>query len=324
MLRNILQRERGILLDLYEDEYIVTVIRKHWFSFLGMILIISVLLLTFLIGSILIYNNVRGGGTVIQLAAQLCSTPNAITDNLGKGALIIFGSIYLLSVLGFSYIAWLDYYLDVFVLTNKRILRFEQLVLFGQKVSETSFQHVQDVSSQVKGFIYTLLNVGIVYIETAGENENFAFSLIKDPGGVAAEILELQKRMWDNDGSKSDLSSEKIIQKMEEIHQEEMGDKEHVPIDVASSEKAPNETLEIPKKPETLLSKIKGKIPLIKPMINTIIKPKKKAIPDVVADSITIERTYSDGRKITPNGVIWQSDMEITEDITEVLNKMDD
>lgn len=330
-------REKGILLDLYEDEKILTVIRRHWFSFLGTIIATIVLLIVFLMASILVYTILKNSDTT---SGALYAGVPLISQNLGKGAFIVLSPIYLLAVLGFFYISWLDYYLDVFVLTNKRILRFEQLVLFGQKVSETSFQHVQDVSSQVKGFVQTILNIGTVFIETAGENENFAFTPIKDPGGVATEILELQKKMWEEDKMRSDLDEDKIISKMEEIHQEEMaGDKQTVDKKIFGGEEKIDKIIE-PKieKPILFNQSSAGQVDQaikevvkeaicdipVAPVIERkevviekkeIIKPKKEVYKNGV---------YKDGRKIIPDGVIWQSEQELTEDVLDTLNQMDE
>jgi hypothetical protein len=130
----------GILINLYEDEKIILVIRRHWLAFVQSIFITSVLLLIFIIGGYFINSQIGSADSLSNMSSVL------IGNNLGKGAFIIFSSVYLLSTCAFFFISWLDYYLDVFVITNKRILRVEQLVLFGQNVSETSLQHIQDVS----------------------------------------------------------------------------------------------------------------------------------------------------------------------------------
>jgi len=321
-------RERGILLDLYEDEKIVTVIRRHWISFITTIVIVAVLILVFFIGSVLAYGGMKDSGIAI---GQVAVTP-LVSDNLAKGAYLVFGPIYLLAVLGFFYIAWLDYYLDVFVLTNKRILRFEQLVLFGQKVSETSYQHVQDVSSQVRGLIQTMLNIGVVFVETAGENENFSFNLIKDPGNVAAQILELQKNLWegeglkqfDDDGNLLPVAEDKIIK---QSVQGEVAEEKNI-------EAEPSTTAGRNLYSEKMEEK-SGIEKLGQDLKETISQEIEDSLGGVGCDipvSPVIERkervkikkeVYQDGRQITSDGVIWQSEQELTSDVLDVLNKME-
>ena len=176
----------GIIFDLYEDEEIRYVLRRHWLAFAPNILIVSGMLILFFVGLII---------ASIFLNSSGVDSAN-ISENLGRGILIIFSSIYLLSTIGYFFIGWLDYYMDIFILTNKRIIRLEQMVLFGQRVSETSFQHIQDVSSKVQGLLQTFFGVGTVFVETAGERENFSFTNMKDPGLIAAWILEAQHNIW--------------------------------------------------------------------------------------------------------------------------------
>jgi hypothetical protein len=289
-------RERGILLDLYEDEKIVSVIRRHWISFLTTIVITVILIIVFFIGSVIVYGGMKDSGVPID---QIGSLP-LVSDNLAKAAYLVFGPIYLLAVLGFFYISWLDYYLDVFVLTNKRILRLEQLVLFGQKVSETSYQHVQDVSSQVKGFLQTMLNIGTLFVETAGENENFSFTLIN-------------------------FDEDKIIAKMEEIHQEEeQGINEVTKQDNLGTDNIQPEIIdtkfEIDKfekeLKETISQEIKDSLTGVVCDIPIAPVIERKAVIEIEKD------VYKDGRMITSEGVIWQSEQELTSDVLDVLNKM--
>uniref|UniRef100_A0A7C4R8L6 DUF304 domain-containing protein n=1 Tax=candidate division CPR3 bacterium TaxID=2268181 RepID=A0A7C4R8L6_UNCC3 len=342
MLKNNSKRERGVLIDLYDDEKIVIIIRKHWFSFIGTIILTFILILVFFIASIFFYGSVGG----VQEGADFS---NLITDNLGRGAYLVFGSIYLLSVLGFFYVSWLDYYLDVFILTNKRILRIEQLVLFGQKSSETSYQHVQAVSSKVGGFIQSILHIGTVFVETAGDNDNFSFPIIRDPGGIATKILELQKRMWEDDDVRSDLSNDVKINKpvtpKKDIQTELKDDNEDLKnadnnleeskIDISEIDEKINKLLEINTEKnqegndfEKRCLNIDGNRfcqvgPVIEFKKNHSKESKAVVKKEKIESVILEEKHYKDGRKITPYGVIWQSEQELTEDVLLILNQME-
>lgn len=298
----------GIIFDLYEDEEIRYVLRRHWLAFILNIFIVAGMLILFFIGLIAVSAllNSNGAGSV------------QISQNLGKGALIVFSSIYLLSTIGYFYIAWLDYYMDIFILTNKRIIRMEQMVLFGQKVSETSFQHIQDVSSKVQGFLHTLLGVGTVFVETAGERENFSFTNMKDPGLIAAWILETQHGLFSRrstDGPQSDLSMEIMNQRMDDLSKKNTSSKND------SLEEAIKDTLLIPKRIiERLLKKDvpndPDHIPVITPP--NVVKqatPLSKVIPVTRK-----EPAYKDGRKIIPEGVIWESEQYLTVEVLNTLN----
>lgn len=112
---------------------------------------------------------------------------------------VIFPIIVLLSSITFLY-AWLilfqmfmDYYLDVWIVTTKRILNVEHTGLFNRVVSELRLYRIQDVTAQINGFLHTILNYGFLEIQTAGEKTRFVFEEIPNPMSVSKSILELSE-----------------------------------------------------------------------------------------------------------------------------------
>ena len=111
---------------------------------------------------------------------------------------LLFIAIYYLYIWLFTFNTFVEYYLDIWVITNYRILNIEQNGLFNRTFSEQQLNRVQDITSEVKGFFPTMLNFGNVYIQTAAEIERFSFEQIKDPQGCAnkiAEIVEENKKL---------------------------------------------------------------------------------------------------------------------------------
>ena len=107
-------------------------------------------------------------------------------------AIYVFGaSIFFLFGLLFLFQYFLDYWLDVFILTDKRILDINQKGLFNRTVSELRLYRTQDVTTEVKGFIHTIFDYGDVFIQTAGEKQRFVFEDVPHPNLVAKLILEL-------------------------------------------------------------------------------------------------------------------------------------
>lgn len=98
--------------------------------------------------------------------------------------------IYLFWIRGI-FTMWLDYYLDVWVVTNKRIIRIEHVGMFHRKVSEQELSRVQDVTTETSGFLQTVMKFGNIKVQTAAETENFFFNDIEDPEFVAKEISDL-------------------------------------------------------------------------------------------------------------------------------------
>jgi membrane protein YdbS with pleckstrin-like domain len=103
--------------------------------------------------------------------------------------LIAFG--YYLFVWLFFYRAWLDYYLDVWVVTNHRILNIELQGLFNRVVAEQKLFRVQDVTTEQKGFLAHFFHYGNVHIQTAGTKERFVFEEVSQPNRVARQISQL-------------------------------------------------------------------------------------------------------------------------------------
>ena len=50
---------------------------------------------------------------------------------------------------------------------------------------------MQDITSEVKGFIPTFLNYGNIYIQTAGTQERFIFKDIPNAPEVTQEIIKI-------------------------------------------------------------------------------------------------------------------------------------
>ena len=94
----------------------------------------------------------------------------------------------------FSFLIWIDYYFDVWIITDRRIVNVEQKALFSREVSELEHIRVQDVTTDVKGFFPTLFNYGDVLIQTAGERDRFDFECVPDPYAIKDLVMKMQKK----------------------------------------------------------------------------------------------------------------------------------
>jgi uncharacterized membrane protein YdbT with pleckstrin-like domain len=90
----------------------------------------------------------------------------------------------------FLFTAWVDYYLDVWIVTSERIVSMEQKGLFSRVTAELRLSRVQDVTSIQKGKMATFLNYGQVQVQTAAAQQEFVFEEIPNPTKVAQVILE--------------------------------------------------------------------------------------------------------------------------------------
>ncbi len=106
--------------------------------------------------------------------------------------LIVLGaSIYLLAIWLFFFSLIINFYLDIWVVTNDRIIAVEQEGLFSRTVSEMDLWLVQDVTSQSNGIGATLFGYGMLSVQSAAEQARFHFERAHNPNNIRQKILDL-------------------------------------------------------------------------------------------------------------------------------------
>lgn len=113
------------------------------------------------------------------------------THYIGRPLLILLGSFYYICLWQFAMTTFVDYYLDGWIITDRRILSVEQQGLFSRTVSELDLSRVQDVTSEEKGILAFIFGYGNVYIQTAGETTRFDFHQVPHPEDIRKRILGL-------------------------------------------------------------------------------------------------------------------------------------
>lgn len=104
---------------------------------------------------------------------------------------IIFVSSYYLFLWLFSFFSFIDYYLDVWIITNERIIDIQQRGFFSRIISEQRLYRIQDVTSEVNGWLPTIFKYGNVYIQTAGSQQRFFFQEVPNPDLIRDTIIKL-------------------------------------------------------------------------------------------------------------------------------------
>ena len=105
--------------------------------------------------------------------------------------IVLFVSIYYLSLILFFYSYFVTFYLDVWIITNDRLVDIRQESLFSRTIAEVDLYQIEDVSSEVKGLFPSLFNYGNVYLQTAGPVPKFVLYNVPDPHGLRQAILSL-------------------------------------------------------------------------------------------------------------------------------------
>ena len=119
--------------------------------------------------------------------------------------ILLLSSSYLLFIWLFFYNSFLDYNLDVWIITNKRIINIEQKGLFNRVISEHELEKIQDVTGIQKGFWQTFFTFGDVHVQTAAEVERFLFKQINDPFEVVKTINLLILNIRQKEEQKKDF-----------------------------------------------------------------------------------------------------------------------
>ena len=129
-------------------------IRKHWYVFAGPMLRFMIFLIM----------------PPLALVLIPLFFPNLITPEL-KPVTNFLLAIYIMGLASYVFMRWMDYYLDVWIITDQRIIDIEQRGLFNRQTSEIAIERVQNVTVEVAGLIPTMLKFGNIKIQTAGEGE---------------------------------------------------------------------------------------------------------------------------------------------------------
>jgi len=148
------------MLHLDPGEKIVHEVRKHWFVFFayGFFLGIAAIL------------------PPILFEVFIYLVPFRLPTEGSIGALGMFAyMIWLLTIWIAFFVQWTNYYLDVWHVTQKRIIDVEQKSLFHREISTIRFDKIQDITVEVRGFLATFLDIGDIRVQTASENSKDFF-----------------------------------------------------------------------------------------------------------------------------------------------------
>jgi uncharacterized membrane protein YdbT with pleckstrin-like domain len=160
------------------QEEIILVLHRHWFDILSRFFLLFVMFILLL-------------GSYVFLPFIFSDLKN----DQGNLLFTFIESLFFMLFWLISALVWVDYYFDVWIVTNERIVNIEQKGLFSRTVSELELENIQDITTDVKGVISTFLNYGNLYVQTAGEMERFVFRNIPDPYAAKDRVMNLQNKV---------------------------------------------------------------------------------------------------------------------------------
>ncbi len=149
------------------NERVMMTLHRHWiilvvhFSYIFTLVITSGFLLTY-------------GSSIMLLTGGA----------LYWGGLSLFWIVFLTFIL----LNWINDELDLFIVTDSRIIGIDQISALSRNVTECSLDRVQEVNAHTSGVLQTLFGFGDVHIHTASEASNMVIHYAPDPVENARRI----------------------------------------------------------------------------------------------------------------------------------------
>jgi uncharacterized membrane protein YdbT with pleckstrin-like domain len=162
-------------IQLEHDETILIYVRKHWF-----------------LVSLQIFGVVLAGIFPLIAASVLIATPLAplIPEGNYTPLITTFYTAWLILCWMALFSIWTNYYLDVWTVTNKRLVTVDQQGLFHRDTGSFRLERLQDINVSIRGVLATFLKYGDLQAETASEDRDFVARGIPNPQELKALIFE--------------------------------------------------------------------------------------------------------------------------------------
>lgn len=157
-------------------------VRKHW-------LVFTVELLPYLIFALLPLFIIPLVNYFAQNTPQFATM---VASNLSFGnpwVRFLLGIWWLLMWTG-AFNTFTRYFLDEWIITTTRIVDIHQFGFFRRHVSSFLLSHVQDVTTDIPGFLATVFGFGTLRVETAGDaSQHFLMKGIPEPEALRDLVM---------------------------------------------------------------------------------------------------------------------------------------
>jgi signal transduction histidine kinase len=163
-------------IELEPNEEIVEIVRKHWFVLVKDLFATGIVLFAPLLLSVF-----------FQAAKDIIALPNL---EAYSSLLLFFAATWMLVAWMMLAYSWTNYYLDLWVITNRRIILVDQRGFFRRFISSFRLERLQDMNIEINGIIATLLDYGTIEAQTAGgSNEEFTSNYMPHPREIKSKII---------------------------------------------------------------------------------------------------------------------------------------
>ncbi len=164
--------------ELEPGEHVVREMRKHWFLFVVELLPYAIFALVPL--AIIPLIKVAGGPLVSFTSSFTWASPLARA---------LLGAWWLMVWIG-AFNTFTRYFLNLWVLTNDRIVDVKQRGFFNREVSSLLLNRVQDITIDTEGLMASLLDFGDINVQSAGAVDRVVMRGIPRPAQMRDIILK--------------------------------------------------------------------------------------------------------------------------------------
>lgn len=154
-----------------DEEKIILILRRHWITNLGWILTSLILLV------------------LPQILFAFFSF-----DFLPLRFQVVAVMMWYLFLGGFIFQRFLDWFFNIFIITDERIIDFDFYGLIFKEISDADIDKIQDITYRVGGFLRNMFDFGDVLIQTAAEIQEFEFADVPQPERIVKILRELTSK----------------------------------------------------------------------------------------------------------------------------------
>ncbi len=163
------------MIDFDRDENIIYEVRKHWLIFVSEVALLALI-------------------AIVPLSFLSLFSIEGFNDQFSYTGIFslftFFYAMWLLMCWVMVFVFWTNYYLDVWIITDKKILNIDQHGLFKREVIILHLDKIQDITYVISGVVATTLNYGNIQVTTAGSEKNFELRGVPNPALVQSKINE--------------------------------------------------------------------------------------------------------------------------------------
>lgn len=165
------------LKDFKADEKVLLVAAHHWFVFFRQLIGLALLFLLPFFALPILSIFIGAGGLSIPA---------------GYG--FFFASFWALILWQMLFAKWTDFYFDIWIITNWRVIDIEQKGFFNRDTATLlNLDKIEDVATRLNSVIGNLLGFGDIQIQTAATHREFVFKEAANPLAIEKILRKAQE-----------------------------------------------------------------------------------------------------------------------------------